>query len=164
MRRMSGGVRLSAAGFVATAVTFGPARNGFGLFLPNFREEFGLSVELSGFIASGVQAGFLVALTAVGLVVSKVGPRFLVVLSGLSAAFGMALVSFASGVVALAVGVILAGTSPGWSWAPYNDAADRMVPARLQGRILSGVSTGTTFGIAAAGIVALTVGASWRAG
>lgn len=163
MRRMSGTVRLSTAGFIAIAVTFGPARNGYGLFLPDFREEFGLSVELSGFIASGVQAGFLAALTVVGLAVSKVGPRFLVLLGGLSAALGMALVAFASGVVALAVGVILAGTSSGWSWAPYNDAADRMAPARLHGRVLSVVSTGTTFGIAAAGIVALTVGTSWRA-
>lgn len=160
----SGPVRLSAAGFVAIAVAFGPARNGYGLFLPDFRDEFGLSVEMSGLIASGAQAGFLAALTVVGLVVAKVGPRFLVVLGGLAGALGMILVSFASGTVTLAAGVILAGTSPGWSWAPYNDAAARLVPAGLQGRVLSIISTGTTFGIVAAGIVAFAAGASWRVG
>lgn len=155
---------LSMAGFVAIAVAFGPARIGFGLFLPYFREEFGLSVALSGFIASGAQAGFLVALTAVGLVVAKVGPRLLVVIGGLAATVGMTLVAFASGTFALAAGVILAGTSPGWSWAPYNDAASRMVPARLHGRVLLVVSTGTTFGILSAGIVALAAEDSWRIG
>ncbi len=164
MKRGGETVRLSVAGFVAIAVAFGPARNGYGLFLPDFREEFGLSVELAGFIASGVQAGFLAALTVVGLIVAKVGPRFLVVLGGLAATLGMALVAFASGTAALAAGVVLAGTSPGWSWAPYNDAADRLVPAGLRGRVLSIISTGTTFGIVVAGVVALAAGASWRVG
>lgn len=164
MGRGSGPVRLSVAGFVAIAVAFGPARNGFGLFLPDFREEFGLTIELSGVIASGVQAGYLFALAAVGLSVAKLGPRPLVVLGGLAGALGMTLVSFATGIAALAAGVILAGTSAGWSWAPYNDAADRMVPPRLQGRVLSIVSTGTTFGIVVAGLIALVAGDSWRAG
>ena len=163
MGRGSETVRLSVAGFVAIAVAFGPARNGFGLFLPDFREEFGLSVELSGVIASGVQAGYLFALAAVGLSVAKLGPRPLVMLGGLTGALGMILVSFATGVWVLAAGAILAGTSAGWSWAPYNDAADRMVPPRLQGRVLSIVSTGTTFGIVAAGVVAFAMGSSWRA-
>jgi hypothetical protein len=44
---------LTAAGFVATAVAFGPARMGFGLFLPAFREEFALSTSMAGLIASG---------------------------------------------------------------------------------------------------------------
>ena len=156
-------MRLSVAGFVAIAVAFGPARNGFGLFLPDFREQFGLSVELSGLIASGVQAGYLFALAAVGLSVARLGPRPLVVLGGLAGVLGMTLVSLASGIAALTAGVVLAGTSAGWSWAPYNDAADRMVPPRLQGRVLSIVSTGTTFGIVVAGMVAFAAGASWRA-
>ena len=164
MKQVTGTVRLSIAGFVAIAVAFGPARSGYGLFLPSFREEFGLSVGLSGFIASGLQAGYLVALVAVGLFVAKLGPRPLVVLGGLAAASGMFLVSFASSVAALSAGVILAGTSAGWSWAPYNDAADRMVPPRLQGRVLSIVSTGTTFGLVMAGVVALAAGESWRIG
>jgi predicted MFS family arabinose efflux permease len=156
--------KLALAGFCAIAVAFGPARNGYGLFLPDFRREFGLSVEVSGFIASGLHAGYLIALTVVGLVAARAGPRPLVVIGGLSAACGMVLVSLAPNAAVLAAGVILAGTSAGWSWAPYNDAADRMVPPALRGRVLSVISTGTTFGILVAGLVALAAGAAWRVG
>jgi hypothetical protein len=58
---MTPATRLTAAGFVATAVAFGPARMGFGLFLPGFREEFALSTSAAGMIASG---GFLAFLAA----------------------------------------------------------------------------------------------------
>jgi hypothetical protein len=48
----SGGPRrLGLAGFCATAVALGPARDGYGLFLPEIREEFGLSTEVLSFIA-----------------------------------------------------------------------------------------------------------------
>jgi predicted MFS family arabinose efflux permease len=157
-------MRLALAGFLAIAVAFGPARNGFGLFLPDFREEFGFSVELSGFVASGLQVGYLVALAIVGFVAAKVGPRPLVIIGGLSAALGMTIVALAPNAPILAAGVVLAGTSAGWSWAPYNDAADREVPPHLRGRVLSIVSTGTTFGIVAAGLVALSAGTAWRPG
>jgi predicted MFS family arabinose efflux permease len=159
--------RLGLAGFCATAVAFGPARNGYGLFLPEIREEFGLSTETLGLIASGLYAGYLAALLAVGLLAARLGPRPPVLIGLLSAVFGMALVAFSTNVAALAAGVVLAGTSAGWSWAPYNDVVERVVPAGLKDRVLSVISTGTTFGIAVAGFLALatvTWGSSWRAG
>ena len=159
---MIGAKRLGLAGFLATAVAFGPARNGYGLFLPHFREEFALSTAMLGLIASGLYAGYLLALSAVGLLASRVGPRPLVLIGLVSAALGMALVAVAEGAWALAAGVVLAGTSAGWSWAPYNDAAERGVELRYRDRVLSVVSTGTTFGILAAGLAALAAGASWR--
>jgi predicted MFS family arabinose efflux permease len=159
---VSGAKRLGLAGFFAIAVAFGPARNGYGLFLPYFNREFELSTEVSGVIASGLYAGYLLALSAVGLLAARVGPRPLVLIGGSSAAVGMALVALAPNAWVLAAGIILAGTSAGWSWAPYNDAADRMLPPQYRDRVLSVVSTGTTFGILAAGLVALAVGADWR--
>ena len=47
---------------VFTAVAFGPARMGFGLFLPAFREEFALSESAVGMIVSGGGLAFLLAL------------------------------------------------------------------------------------------------------
>lgn len=155
-------MRLSLAGFAATAVTFGPARNGYGLFLPYFREEFGLSTLLLGLIASGLYLGYLLALCAVGLLASRVGPLPFITAGLVSAALGMALVAFAPNAPLLAVGVVLAGSSAGWSWAPYNDAVAHLVAQHRQGRVLSVISTGTTFGILAAGLSALLVGADWR--
>lgn len=155
-------MRLSLAGFAATAVTFGPARNGYGLFLPWFRDDFGLSTALLGLIAGGLYLGYLLALSAVGLLASRVGPLAFIVAGLVSAALGMALVAFAPNAILLAVGIVLAGSSAGWSWAPYNDAADRLVAESRRGRALSIISTGTTFGIIATGLTALFVGADWR--
>ncbi len=162
----NGARRLGLAGFCATAVAFGPARNGYGLFLPNIREEFGLSTVMLGFIASGLYAGYLAALLAVGLLAARVGPRLPVLIGLLSAGVGMGLVVLLPNAPSLAVGVILAGTSAGWSWAPYNDAVAQAVPPPSRDRALSVVSTGTTFGIMMAGLIALATGSwglPWRA-
>jgi predicted MFS family arabinose efflux permease len=155
---------LGLAGFAAIAVSFGPARAGYGLFLPDFRDEFGLSIQTAGFIASGLQAGYLISLTLVGLLVARTGPRPMVLAGMLAGGVGMANVALAPGALWLAAGIILAGTSAGWSWAPYNDAVDDAVPRPLQGRVLSVISTGTTFGVLGAGLTALAAGGSWRVG
>lgn len=159
---VSGARRLGLAGFCATAVAFGPARNGYGLFLPEIREEFGLSTELLAFVASGLYAGYLLALVAVGMLAARTGPRLPVLIGLASAALGMGIVALAPGAWTLAVGIVLAGTSAGWTWAPYNDAVERMVPEGRRGRVLSVVSTGTTFGILAAAPTALWAGTDWR--
>ena len=159
---MSGTVRLSVAGFAAIAVSFGPARAGYGLFLPYFREEFGFSIQTAGFVASGLQAGYLAALTAVGLLVARLGPRPMVLAGMLAAGLGMVLVASAPTIVWLAAGIVLAGTSAGWSWAPYNDAVQGVVSPRLEGRVLSVISTGTTLGVLGAGLTDLAFGGSWR--
>ena len=158
--------RLGLAGFFAIAVAFGPARSGFGLFLPDFRREFGLSTEISGVIAGGSYGGYLVAVSLVGLFAARFGPRLFVTAGGISATTGMILVAFAPNAPLLATGLILAASYAGWSWSPYNDAVEREVPSRLRGRVLSAISTGTTFGLAMAGLIALAAGVwglPWRA-
>ena len=162
----SGARRLGLAGFCATAVTFGPARNGYGLFLPEIREEFGLSTVFLGTIASGLYAGYLIALLAVALLAARVGPRVPVLVGLVSGGVGMALVALSQSVAALVAGVVLAGSSAGWTWAPYNDAAEYAVAPSSRDRVLSVISTGTTFGIAVAGGVALATllwDTPWRA-
>ncbi|MFF2938942.1 MFS transporter [Streptomyces niveus] len=164
LRRMPPHRRVSIAGITAIGVTFGFARYGYGLFLPELRREFGLSVSMVGLIGSATYVGFVVALTLVGLLVSRFGPRPLVVAGGLSATAGMGLVAFARGPVTLTAGLILAGTSSGWVWAPYSDAVDRMVPPGLRERVLGTMATGTAFAVAVAGPVALIAaqGTRWR--
>ena len=158
--------RLGLGGFFATAVTFGPARNGYGLFLPEIREEFGLSTQTLGFIASGLYVGYLAALLAVGLLAARTGPRLPVSIGLVSAGVGMGLVALSPGPAFLAAGVVLAGTGAGWSWAPYNDAVGWAVSGSARDRVLSVISTGTTLGIAVAGLAALAAtvyGLPWRA-
>ncbi len=162
---MTDGFRLAAAGVVATAVSFGPARMGFGLFLPTFRESFALSSTLAGLIASLGFLAFLAALPLTAWLALRVGQRLPIVLGALSASAGFLAVASAGGPMHLAVGVALAGASAGFCWAPFNDAAERVVPAEARPGVLSAVSTGTTIGVAAAGALFLgaTLGAAdWR--
>jgi predicted MFS family arabinose efflux permease len=163
---MKSGLRLGLAGFVATAVAYGPARTGYGLFVPDFRGEFGISTGAAGAIGSGLQGGFLLALVATALLVGRLGPRLLVAAGGVSATVGMLLVALASNQAMLAAGVCVAGMTAGFCWSPYNDLAGQTVRAESRARVLSAVSTGTTLGIAVSGLVALAAivgGLPWRA-
>jgi MFS family permease len=73
------------------------------LFLPDFRDEFGLSIQTAGFIASGLQAGYLISLSLVGLSDARAGPRPMVVAGMLAWGVGMATVALAPGALWLAV-------------------------------------------------------------
>lgn len=158
--------RLSLAGFMANAIAFGPARMGFGLFLPMFRGAFDLSTTQAGLIASGGFLAFLVALPLTAWLALRVGQRAPVLAGAWAAVAGFALIAQAADPATLAVGVALAGTSAGFCWAPFNDATERVVPSDRQPGTLSAVATGTTVGVAAAGALALAVSTDalgWRA-
>ena len=162
MRRSS---ELAISGAWATAIAFGPARIGYGLFLPKFRHLFGLSQSTAGLIASAAFAGFFVALLLTGALVARYGARLPVVLGSATALAGFVLVAFAQGVPVLALGVVLAATSAGFCWTPFNDAVEHAVAEARRARTLSIVSTGTTVGIACSGALAIGVAGSsygWR--
>ncbi|MCI2422088.1 YbfB/YjiJ family MFS transporter [Saccharopolyspora sp. K220] len=156
-------LRLGLAGVSAIGVSFGFARYGYGLFLPEIRREFALPIDLLGVIGSATYVGYVIALVLVGVLAARVGPRPLIVTAGLSAAVGMALVAFAPNAAVLVVGLVLAGTSSGWVWAPYSDAVPRVVPAARRERMLAVLPTGTAFGTVAAGALTLVAtGPGWR--
>ncbi|MFP4072368.1 MAG: MFS transporter [Desulfovibrionales bacterium] len=162
---MSNNGRIALAGFLATAVAYGPARMGYGLFLPQFREEFGFSIEAAGFIASAAYGCFLLALLLAGMFTMRFGPRGPLIAGGVAAAIGMGLVSLATNITLLAAGIALAASSAGFSWVPYNNVAKNAVSRHLHGRVLSIISTGTTFGVGAAALLAfliLVYGSNWR--
>lgn len=154
--------QLGLAGLSIIAVAYGFARYGYGLFVPVFREEFGLSTGALGLIASGTYATYMVALLLAGFLSSRINPRVPVVLAGLSATAGMILVAAAPNAVWMAAGALLASTSPGWAWAPFSDAVAQLIRPEAQNRALSIVSTGTAFGLIVAGPIALFAGATWR--
>lgn len=154
---MTPATRLTLAGFVATAVAFGPARMGFGLFLPAFREDFALSTATAGMIASGGFLSFLLALLLSAWIGRRYGERASVIAGAVAASAGFAAVAGASTSGVLAAGIALAGTSAGLCWAPFNDAAERIVPEAARASSLSVVSTGTSFGVVAAASLSLAV-------
>jgi predicted MFS family arabinose efflux permease len=156
---------LSAAGFAATAITYGPARMGFGLFLPEFRDDFALSTGMAGLISSLGFLGMLLGLVAAYATLALAGPRPPVLLGLGLATFGTALVSGATGLPMLALGIVLAMASAGFAWTPFNNIVSRRLPDETRPSALAIISTGTSLGIAAAGATAIAVslsGLPWR--
>lgn len=157
--------KLSVAGFCATAIAFGPARMGFGLFVPELRADFSLSISAIGSISSLGFLGFFIALCMSQPLLLRGGAR-LPILTGLTAAtVGMTLIATAPNIVVLALGVFVAAASAGLAWTPFNNAAQQIIAGAERPRALSVISSGTAIGIfAAGGAAVLTVFdcLSWR--
>ncbi len=156
-------VRLVLAGLSAVGVGFGFARYGYGLYLPELRREFGLTTAQLGLISSLSYVGYLVAVVLVGTLISRLGPRIMILSAGASAATGMTLVAVTDSVIVMTIGVVLAGTSAGWVWAPYSEVTPSMLTPRRAERALAIIASGTAYGTAVAGGLALaTPSDDWR--
>lgn len=163
MTRTVRAARVGLAGITVVGVTFGFARYGYGLLLPDIRRQFQLTDAQAGLLGSSSYIGYLIALLLVGGLSQRLGPRTLVVIAGAAAAVGTAMIGLAGNAVILTVGLLIAGTGPAWSWAPFSDVADRLVAAERRERVLALIPSGTAFGVAVAGPVALvTAGSTWR--
>src|SRR6056297_934444 len=157
---------LSAAGFAATAISYGPGRMGFGLFVPEFKATFAMSDTTVGLVSGLGFLGFFIGLVLAQAMLGRAGPRAPVALGLLAAATGTALVALAQTVPTLALGVFLAGSSAGFAWTPFNDAVHRKIRDTDRPTALTAISTGTSLGVALAGLAALGLIAtdlSWRA-
>jgi len=156
---------LSAAGFSATAISYGPGRVGFGLFVPEFSTTFSMSATAVGLVSSLGFSGFLIALLIAQALLERRGPEA-PVLCGLGAAtIGIGIVTVAPNVPVLAIGVFFAAASAGFAWTPFNDAVHRKIRDVDRPTALSEISTGTSLGIAGAGLAAMTMvytGVTWR--
>jgi predicted MFS family arabinose efflux permease len=160
---LSQSFRVGGAGLLALVATYGIGRQAYGLFVPRFRQEFGLSLDVLGFYASAAQAGYLVATVVTGVATARFGPRVPVVAGCLLLAVGAATTATAPGPVLLAVGIIAAGTSAGGTWAPFSDAVDHQVPPSGSRRALALVNAGSPVGLVVASVLVLVAGDRWRA-
>ena len=155
--------RVGGAGLLALVATYGIGRLAYGLFVPRFREEFGLPLDVLGFFASAAQAGYLVATVVTGVLTARFGPRVPVVAGCLLLAVGAALTASAPGPMLLAVGLVAAGTSAGGTWAPFSDAVAHQVPSSGSRRALALVNDGAPVGLVVASVLVLVAGDRWRA-
>ena len=149
-------------GVAMIAVTFGLARYGYGLLLPEMRAEFGMGADAAGFISSGAYLSYLVANAGVVGVTARYGARVAVGLAAALAAVGMAVIAAAGSVPVLAVGVIVAGAAAGLAYPPYADLVDRQVAEPKRDAAWSAISSGTGWGVAVAGPIAVVAGDQWR--
>jgi predicted MFS family arabinose efflux permease len=149
-------------GTAMIAVTFGLARYGYGLLLPDMKAEVGIGPSTAGLISSLGYVSYLVANSAVVPLTSRRGARVAVAGAAASAAVGMAVIAVAGSVWAVLLGVTIAGAAAGMAFPPYADIVDRHVDAPRRAVVWSTISSGTGWGVALAGPVAILAGDHWR--
>lgn len=154
--------RLLGPGLCMVASSYGLARYTYGLFIPVFRETLQVSDASLAFIAAVSYASYFVA-TLIGIaLLRRIPPRTAVLAGGLFATLGMLCIACADSGASLALGVVLAGISPGLAWTPFSDIVAQHVAAPLQRRIYAIINTGTSLGVLMGGPIALLCGTRWR--
>jgi predicted MFS family arabinose efflux permease len=161
--RLSQSSRVGGAGLLALVATYGIGRQAYGLFVPRFREDFGLPMDVLGFYASAAQAGYLVATVVTGVLAARFGPRVPVISGCLLLAVGAAMTASAPGPFVLAAGITAAGASAGGAWGPFSDAVEVQVPSSGSRRALALVNAGSPVGLVVASVLVLVAGDRWRA-
>lgn len=149
-------------GAAMIAVTFGLARYGYGLLLPEMQSDLHITAGTAGLISSGSYVCYLAANIGVVSVTSRYGPRAAVGLAAALAAGGMAVIGSSSSEFSLAVGVVVAGAAAGLAFPPYADLVARRVHERRRDVAWSAISSGTGWGVAIAGPIAIAAGDHWR--
>jgi predicted MFS family arabinose efflux permease len=155
-------VRVVSAGAATVAVSFGFARYGYGLLLPDLRAALDLDSAALGLIGSGSFAAYLLATVAAGGLAARVGARGLVVAGGVLAVAGMLVVAAARSAPALGAGIVVAGAASGLVFPPFADAVEQRVAPQGRARALAVISSGTGWGVLVSVPIALAAGASWR--
>jgi predicted MFS family arabinose efflux permease len=158
----AGPLRLAGAGIGIVGVSFGMARYGYGLLLPEIRGEYRLGPGTLGAVASAGYVAYLAATTAAGALAGRAGPRRTAVGSGLLAAAGMALAALTRSPAGLLAGVLAGGAGAGLAFPPFSDAARDLAP-RTRDRVLAAINCGTGYGVVLAAPIAIAAGADWRA-
>lgn len=155
--------RIVVPGVAVIASTFGLARYGYGLLIPDMRASFGLDGATVGLLASSAYLSYLCATVVSILVVRRLEPRGCVLVAAALASVGMATIAAASDAAMLAVGVIAAGASSGLALPPFADLAAQYLDPAERGGGLAAISSGTGWGVVLAGPIAMLLAPNWRA-
>lgn len=145
-----------------TATSYGLCRYAYGLFIPIFREAFNLSDEMLAYIASiSYGSYFLIALLGI-YISSKMDPRNSLLLGGLCAIIGMLIIATANSGITLAIGVAIAGVTPGLAYTPISEIIVLFVTQNRQRNIYSIINSGTSLGVMLSSPIAILFENAWR--
>jgi len=149
-------------GAALIAISFGLARFAFGLFVPPIRAELELSPDMIGIIGALPLISFILATLVAPLAADRLGARNTAVLSGGFGAVGLVLISQASGVLSLGVGVVACGICTGLMMPALTAAMQALVKRSLHGRVSSVMNAGTSVGVVGAASAILLLAGAWR--
>lgn len=154
--------RATAADTGLIACTYGLARFGYGLFLPVFRREFGISGSVAGSIAAGSFIAYCLAAAIAHPMVTRGHARRSAAMAGLLAIVGSVGVSTAHCKGMLALWVLTAGSGSGLASPALVALLDAGVPAGHASRAQAVVNAGAGLGVVIAGPMALILTGHWR--
>ncbi|MFC7374738.1 MULTISPECIES: MFS transporter [unclassified Brachybacterium] len=151
---------LVLSGMALIAATYGLARFGYGLFLPQFTEEFAMVPAVSG----AIQAGSFLSYCLAAAIAARVdaGPRAFVALAGGTAAAGSLGVALAPHAAVLAPGVVLAGAGAGFATPGLVTLIERHLVGARRESAQTVVNSGTGAGLVAAAALSLLAIGHWR--
>ncbi|MDJ0932063.1 MFS transporter [Breoghania sp.] len=133
---------------------FGIARYGYGLFLPQARVSFDFTPVIQGAIASGSYATYLAATMLAAFLSHRRGPKIPVLLGLGCVLSGTLLVGLSRSTWIFALGIILAGGSPGLIFPALSDWSI-MIGGGLRDRMFAIMNLGTGAGVILASPFAL---------
>jgi predicted MFS family arabinose efflux permease len=153
---------LVVSGLLVIAVTYGLTRYGFGLYLPQFRSDLGLTSGVAGGIAAGGYLAYCGAAVLGLRLVDRGRARRALWWAGGIAAVGSLVVAAAWAVPVLALGVLVAGGGAGAASPALVAAVAGTVPPPAESRSQAVVNSGTGAGVVAGGLVVLGWPGEWR--
>lgn len=154
--------RIVMPGLAMIAVTYGLARFGYGLLLPNISSSLDMSPTISGLIGSGSYFAYCVAITLSILFIPRLGPRPSIMAAGFSALVGMLLIALSTNQIVLAVGVLIAGASTGFGSPAYGEVITQKIQKPFQDQSNTWVNAGTGFGVMVSGPIVLLLSGHWK--
>jgi len=152
----------AASGLALVGVSFGIARYGYGLFLPRIAETFAMDEPMQGLVASGSYAAYVLATVAAAWASGRWGPRLPIALGVAAASGGAAIVALADGLAVLALGVALAGASPGLVFPALSDWVSIVAREEGRNRLFAIMNSGTGAGVILAAPFALVPPDLWQ--
>jgi predicted MFS family arabinose efflux permease len=153
---------LVVSGLMVIAVTYGLTRYGFGLYLPQFRSDLGLTSGVAGGIAASSYLAYCVAAVLGLRLVGRGRARRALWLAGISAAVGSLVVAAAWTAPVLAIGALVAGSGAGAASPALVAAVAATVSPSTEPRSQAVVNSGTGAGVVAGGLVVLAWPTEWR--
>ncbi|WP_299957254.1 MFS transporter [uncultured Modestobacter sp.] len=149
-------------GLTVIAVTYGLARYGYGLYLPQFRSAFGIGPGTAGVLAAAGYLAYCLAAATGQRLAGRAHGRAALWLAGGTAALGSLVVALAWSVPSLALGVLVAGSGAGAATPALVAAVTATVRPDAQPRAQALVNSGTGAGVVVGGLLVLAVPGAWR--
>lgn len=159
---MKSSLTLGITGFSLIAVSYGMARFSWGLMMPDAIRDIPFSPRMAGLLSACSFVAYCLAILFSPLLASRAGPRLMATAAAVSAAVGLIVLAVSSAPSGLAVGIFIAGLSPGLATPSLADAVSRLVTEKQQPGMNTFINAGTSAGIILSVPVLFLVPGGWR--